>query len=161
MIGWPRGSPRTLFAPKMNIDSGTRNSGRARHRVRFEKVERKPGPDKRRVQVTLGWHDVAHTGVAAIETGGEVAELRTAANATVQALEDVIGRPLELRLIGSKRFRAFDEEFVVVSLHRQGDSPARLVGIARISSDTLSAGVLAVLNAVNRLLGNYLDVPND
>lgn len=128
----------------------------SRRRVRFDGIERIPvDGGALRVRVTLEWQDRLYHG----EAVGEVApaiELRTAANAALDAIASLIGTGKELRLIGVKPIRAFDAEMVVVSVHRTGPEPRRYVGAVMADRDPLRAAALAVLHALNRMLGNFL-----
>ncbi len=126
-----------------------------RHRVRFVGVERWLLPEARvRVRVSLEWNGQVH---AAEEVGEASAplEMRTAA-AAVRAVEGISPEELHLRLIGIKQIRAFDQEITVVSLLRNTGSPQRLVGAVLTTENPLRTAALAVLNALNRVLGNYL-----
>ena len=52
--------------------------------------------------------------------------------------------------------RAFDATVVIVSLSARTTEATRLVGSCLTDSDPPRGAALAVLNATNRLLGNYL-----
>ena len=55
-----------------------------------------------------------------------------------------------------KAVRAFDATVVIVSLSAKTETSAsRLVGSYLTETDTTRGAALAVLNATNRLLGNY------
>ncbi len=127
-----------------------------RHRVRFVGVERLPEREGHvRVRVSLEWGGALHQGEEVGE-GGLTLELRTAAAAAVKAVQELAPEDLRLRLIGVKQIRAFDQEITVVSLFRDTGPPQRLVGAVLTSDDPLRSPALAVLNALNRVLGNYL-----
>jgi hypothetical protein len=55
-----------------------------------------------------------------------------------------------------KTVRAFDATVVIVSLSSRGEETLRLVGSCLTETDPPRGAALAVLNATNRLLGNYL-----
>lgn len=130
-----------------------------RRRVRFERVERLPDDSGGvRVRVTLEWRDRSYTGTAAGRVDTGPVELRTGATAALRALEALIGHSLELRLTGIKQVRAFDEDLMVVSLYRSAPPTRHFVGTVVVSTTPLVSSVLVVLNAVNRLLGNYLTI---
>jgi hypothetical protein len=136
----------------------TRTSGVPRQRVRFLSAERMMDPDHRvRVRVALEWHGQICTGES-IGENGEFIELRTAALAALNAIEKVVGEPLGVKVIGVKQVRAFDSDLMVVSMHRSNSSPQRLVGAVPGGRDPRESAAIAVLNGLNRTLGNYLNV---
>jgi hypothetical protein len=59
-------------------------------------------------------------------------------------------------LIGVKHIRAFDSNLVIVSIGVRDSAGTRLVGCCLADEDMPRGAALAVLNATNRLLGNYL-----
>ncbi|MFW6202377.1 MAG: hypothetical protein ACOC8B_07355 [Gemmatimonadota bacterium] len=145
----------------LRVETLSRGTENQRRRVRFEKVERKStGEGGVRVRVTLEWRDEIYAGEASSEVSGGLIELRTGAAAAIDALESLIGHSLHLRLIGIKVVRAFDRDFMVVSLYRTESPTGHFVGSVLVSADTLTAAVLAVLDSVNRILGNYLTTHN-
>ncbi|MBI4409745.1 MAG: hypothetical protein HY561_08565 [Gemmatimonadetes bacterium] len=145
-----------IESSEVPVEVAVHGEGPARRRVRFERTDRSAEPDGRqRVRVVLEWHGTNHTGEAVGEAGGLI-EMRTAATAALLALERVTGGTLGLRLTGVKQVRAFDADLVVASLTSFTTPPQHFVGTALAASDTLRAAVLAVLNALNRKLGNYL-----
>lgn len=129
----------------------------ARRRVKFSKVDRIVEHSDVRVRITLEWDGTAYEGEAVGENG-DLIELRTAAAASLHALEKLLGEELHIKLVGVKQVKAFDAELMVVALYRSGDTPQRLVGSVSASGDPRRAAAVAVLNALNRVLGNYLTV---
>src|SRR2546426_589189 len=86
------------------------------------------------------------------QTGG----LRCCAAAAVQALEQAVQTKVAFELLGVKAVRAFDATVVIVSLSaREPESASRLVGSYLTESDPSRGAALAVLNATNRILGNF------
>jgi hypothetical protein len=84
-------------------------------------------------------------------------DLRIAALAAIDALEKFATGDLKFELTGIKGLRAFDANIVIVSIAvRQGPGPQRLLGSCLAETDTTRASVIAVLNATNRVLGNYI-----
>lgn len=130
-----------------------------RRRVRFEYVERVEEHSRVTIKVGLQWDETVHTGSATGE-GGSAIELKTTARATVDALEQLTGQDLQLRIIGVKPIRAFDSDLMVASLIRAGVGQQRLVGAVVVSGGSLEATALAVLSALNRTLGNTLHAPD-
>jgi hypothetical protein len=66
------------------------------------------------------------------------------------------GQTLSVRLVGVKQVRAFDAELTVVSLYRVGAPAQKLLGSVLTGTDPHRAAAIAVLNALNRTLGNLL-----
>src|SRR5438132_891903 len=82
--------------------------------------------------------------------------VRCGAAATVRALERVVQPKLAFELLGVKAVRAFDATVVIVSLSaRQEARASRLVGAYLTETDAPRGAALAVLNATNRILGNF------
>lgn len=129
---------------------------KTRARVRFEGVERIEAPDMRvRVRVVLEWKGELIEGEAEGEKGLNI-ELRTAALAALDALEQVSERPVGARLAGVKQLRAFDAELMVVALYSPVPEFQKYLGTVLVGGDPLRAAALAVLHALNRVLGNFL-----
>jgi hypothetical protein len=129
----------------------------ARRRVKFAKVERIVEHTEVRIRISLEWDGLSYQGEAVGENG-DLIELRTAAAAALNALEKLLGEELHIKLVGVKQVKAFDAELMVVALYRGGDTPQRLVGSVSAAGDPRRASAVAVLNALNRVLGNYLTV---
>jgi len=83
-------------------------------------------------------------------------DLRMAAEAALRALEEFADGSLSFELIGVKHIRAFDSNLVIVSIGVRDSAGTRLVGCYLADEDMPRGAALAVLNATNRLLGNYL-----
>lgn len=142
----------------ISVTTVVRTAGVTRHRVRFMGAERLVERDNRvKIRVALEWHGRICTGEATGEAG-DLIELRTAAIAALSALEQIIGDQLGVKVVGVKQVRAFDSELMVVSLHRAGGSPQRLVGAVPGGRDPRASAAIAVLNGLNRTVGNYLNV---
>ena len=129
----------------------------ARKRVKFASAERIVENNQVRIRIKLEWNGQVTVGEALGESG-ELIELRTSAAAALDALEHVLGEDLHIKLVGVKQVKAFDAELMVVALYRTGDQPQRLVGSVSAAGDPRRAAAVAVLNALNRILGNYLSV---
>jgi hypothetical protein len=76
--------------------------------------------------------------------------------AAVHALEQAVQPRLTFELLGVKAVRAFDATILIVSLTARAEQTIRLVGSCLTEADPQRGAALAVLNATNRLLGNYL-----
>jgi hypothetical protein len=104
--------------------------------------------------VQLEWAGSRFTGELEGESGPAV-ELRLIAMATVAALDRVLGGRVKIQMVGIKPFRAFDADVVVALLRSDVDGKS-LIGAAMAEEDPRRAAAIAVLNATNRILGNYL-----
>lgn len=86
----------------------------------------------------------------------QAGELRCAAAAAVSALDRVTQPQVSFELLGVKAVKAFDSTVVIVSLSARDPARAnRLVGSFLTDADPPRGAALAVLNATNRILGNY------
>lgn len=82
---------------------------------------------------------------------------RLGAEAAIRALELFTKRTLTFELVGVKVIRAFDANVVITSLIQHGDEgPDRLLGCYLADGDMVRGAALAVLNATNRVLGNFI-----
>lgn len=127
-----------------------------RRRVRFLSASPGGGYGGGHVRVELEWGGRTYVGESEGEAGATM-ELRLAGLATLRALEQVLEGRVSFGLVGIKPMRAFDADVVVVLVRTEG--ARALVGAALASGDPHRAVALSVLNATNRLLGNYLSVP--
>ena len=125
-------------------------------RVRFEDVQyERPHSNFFVVNVAIGWEDQSLWGRAEGE-GGQAVELRVCAQATTAALYELLKGEVSFQLVGVKAVRVFDQDLVAVLLHSPQAPDRRMVGVSLVVDDPYRSAVLAVLNATNRLLGNYL-----
>jgi hypothetical protein len=109
-------------------------------------------------EVELEWlgntRVVGHVEGRASPLGGD---LRLSAEAALQAIVKFSDGELELELIGVKAMRAFDANIVIVSVASTRDGRVeRLLGSYLAEHDPLRGAVIAVLNATNRVLGNFI-----
>jgi hypothetical protein len=74
----------------------------------------------------------------------------------MQAIEAFADGNLGLELMGVKLVRAFDSNVVIVSLTQRAQRNTRLVGCFLADQEPVRGAALAVLNATNRVLGNYV-----
>jgi hypothetical protein len=145
-----------VAADDVQLDFASMNATPLRRRVRFIGAERREQKDGHvRIEAELEWQGQKYRGGAEGESGALI-ELRTAAQAALQAVEKLTNDELKVRLIGVKQLRAFDTELVVASLVRTEGELQRYVGTVLATSDPARASCLAVLNALNRTLGNFL-----
>jgi len=108
-------------------------------------------------EAELEWVD----GVRVVgKSGGqssEMGDLRIGAEAALRALESFSGGALQFELIGVRLVRAFDANVVIVSVGvLRGEGPRKLLGCYLAENDPVRGSVVAVLNATNRVLGNFI-----
>lgn len=129
-------------------------------RLRIERVDYHPGPDGRgSVEVDLsfgGRHWTGH-GKGLMTREGD---MRMGADATLEAVAASTDGRFSPTLGGIKAIRAFDSWLVIVSLDVDVDPDPghlRLLGAeAAEGGDLVRGSVLAVLDALNRVLERYL-----
>lgn len=125
-------------------------------RVRFVELRfERPRAGVGIATTVLEWAGERFEGKAEGESGAG-GELRSCAQATVRALEAVLAGRLGLEVLGIKSTRIFDQDLISVILRSQQAPDRRLVGVSFVLQDTHRSAALAVLNATNRLIGNYL-----
>lgn len=126
-------------------------------RLKFSDFDFATLPDGRcRARVGLQLGDVAQFEGASEGLASPTGELRCAAQAAVEALEQAVSGKVGLELLGVKSVRAFDSTVVIVSLACQETESYRLVGSCLSESHLPRGAALAVLNATNRTLGNLI-----
>lgn len=126
-------------------------------RLRFHEFGFQRLPNGRcRAKVVLTWSDGRRFEGSADGVSSQTGELRCCAVAAVQALVQAVEPRLTFELLGVKTVRAFDATVVIVSLAARAEETTRLVGSCLTETDPPRGAALAVLNATNRLLGNYL-----
>ena len=128
-----------------------------RERLRFIDFElRRLQNGRCRARVVLEWHPEEQFIGSAEELASQAGELRCAAQAALEAIDHAIQARVKFELLGVKAVRAFDATVVIVSLSARAEEATRLVGSCLTEVDPPRGAALAVLNATNRLLGNYL-----
>jgi len=85
-----------------------------------------------------------------------IGDLRLGAEAAIEAIESFSEGALGLELMGVKLVRAFDANVIIVSATQRSARSTRLVGCYLADRDPVRGAALAVLNATNRVLGNYI-----
>lgn len=126
-----------------------------RRRVRFVSAKVETSRVGRAMaRVELEWAGEVHVGELEGETG-HAPELRLTSLATLSALDQVLEGRVRFHLVGIKPLRAFDADVVVALLKSDVDGRS-LIGAALAADDPNRAACVAVLNATNRILGNYL-----
>jgi hypothetical protein len=131
--------------------------GGAEQRLRFKDFEfQRLASGRCRAKVVLTWADGRQFQGESDGVISQAGELRCCAEATVRALERVVQPKMGIELLGVKAVRAFDAIVVIVSLSaRQESRASRLVGAYLAEADPPRGAALAVLNATNRILGNF------
>ncbi len=131
-----------------------------RRRVRFVAARvSMPRPGRALAEVELEWAGKTYREEMEGE-GGAALELRLAALATLGALHGILGDQVHFDLVGIKGFRTFDAD-VVVAVLRGAPSGGTLIGAALATENLHRSAALAVLNATNRILGNFLTQAQD
>jgi hypothetical protein len=106
--------------------------------------------------VSLEWDSYVYTGRAAGQSS-PLGDFRVAADAALRALEDFTKDAIRFELLGIKHVRAFDSNLLIVSVSmHEGSQLTRLVGCYLAEQDTRRGAAMAVLNATNRVLGNFM-----
>ncbi len=127
-----------------------------RRRVRFVAAHlRVPRPGRAFAEVELEWAGETYREEVEGESGAAL-ELRLAALATLRTLDAILQGRAAFQLVGIKSIRAFDADVVVALLRGSDAGGAPLIGAALAAGDPYRSAALAVLNATNRVLGNYL-----
>ena len=107
-------------------------------------------------EVHLEFDGVPYVG-RALGQSSLLGDFRVAAEAALHALADYTKGAMTFDLLGVKHLRAFDENLIIVSITmREPSRVVKLVGCALAETDTRRCAALAVLNATNRVLGNYI-----
>ena len=150
-----------MTAPAMGESPGGGGGGGGggpnEQRLRFREFEfQRLASGRCRAKVVLSWADGRQFQGESDGVISQAGELRCCAEATVRALERVVQPKMGFELLGVKAVRAFDAVVVIVSLSaRQESRASRLVGAYLAETDVPRGAALAVLNATNRILGNF------
>jgi hypothetical protein len=132
-------------------------AGGAQQRLRFHDFGfQRLANGRCRAKVQLLWTDGRLFQGEAEGMTSQAGELRCSALAAVHALERVTEPAMQFELLGVKAVRAFDSTVIIVSLSaREQGGARRLVGSFLTNEDPPRGAALAVLNATNRIMGNY------
>jgi len=107
--------------------------------------------------VELEWLDGLRVMGSSSGQSSPMGDLRIAAEAALKALESFTQGAIQMELVGIKAMRAFDANIVIVSIAvKEGAETRRLLGCYLAERDPIRASVIAILNATNRLLGNFI-----
>lgn len=143
--------------PRPSDSSATLPGSARRERLKFANFTFARTPAGQcTAEVSLEWEGVLYFG-RAIGQSSPLGDFRVAAEAALHALADFGKGAIQFELLGVKHLRAFDENLIIVSLSmREGVKLTRLVGCYLAENDTRRGAAMAVLNATNRVLGNYI-----
>ena len=146
-----------LRADQADVQIGYLSAPQPRRRVQLLRADMEyPRTGRAQATTVLEWRDQLFEGEMEGESGSAI-ELRLAALATLNALSAVLAYELTFALIGIRAIRVFDRDLVVVSIHSEQEGADRpLLGTGLVTESLWHGTALAVLNASNRLLGNYL-----
>src|SRR5438067_517753 len=109
-------------------------------------------------EVTLEWDSTIFVG-RAFGQSSPLGDFRVAADAALRALEEFAREGMKFELIGVKHVRAFDSNLLIASVvMREEGHVTRLVGCYLAETDTKRGAAMAVLNATNRVLGDYIAI---
>lgn len=131
-----------------------------RTRLRFDDFQLERFPDGRcNVRVGFEWTQGRSFLGESQGTQTLEGELRAAAGAALEGIQQAADGRLSLELRGAKAVRAFDTWIVVVSVKGRTDGETyRLMGAYPCSDDDTPRGaVMAVLVATNRIMEMYLE----
>lgn len=128
-----------------------------RERLRFVDFQFQRTTDGRcSAEVELEWVDGVRVRGGASGQSSQTVDLRVAAEAALRALERFSDETLAFELVGVKAVRAFDANVIIVSVANHGTGPKRLLGSCLVETDPVRGAVVAVLNATNRAVGNFI-----
>ena len=129
-----------------------------RERLRFQSFSFTRAPNGTCVaQVELDWMDGHTTTGRATGQSSPMGDLRLSADAALHAIQTFVGGQMQFELLGVKALRAFDANIVIVSVaQKRPEGPVRLLGSFLAEEDQPRAAALAVLNATNRVLSQFL-----
>lgn len=147
------GVPADHASPQASPQSNAR-----RERLRFAdfRFTRTPA-GQCTAEVHLEWIDGERYVGRSSGQSSELADLRIVGEATLRALEEFSSGTFQFEIFGVKLIRAFDANLIIVAVSaRNTDGPRRLLGCHLAERDAHNAAVISVLNATNRLLGNYI-----
>jgi hypothetical protein len=126
-------------------------------RARFESLHvTQPTAGWLEARVELDWKGTPFIG----ESDGEynlAGELRVCASAALRAVEQIADSSVHFTLVGVKELRVFDHDLIVVLLNTEDLPEQRLIGTALITQNRRHAATLAALNAINRVMGRFVE----
>ena len=148
--------------PQGDADSAVNQAQLRRERVRLSNFSFTRTPNGQCAAVVeVEWLDGVHVAGRSSGQSSPTYDMRISAEATLQALENFAkqlgGDMFNFELLGVKALRAFDANVVIVSVaFRRPDGQVRLLGCHLAEEDPLRSTVIAILNATNRVVGNFI-----
>jgi hypothetical protein len=129
-----------------------------RERLRFSEFVFRRAPDGRcTAEVELEWVEGAKVRGKSTGQSSAAGDLRVAADAALRAIEIFSDNALQFEILGVKAIRAFDASVIIVSIVvKRGEGPKKLLGACLVEDDPVRGAAVAVLNATNRVLGNFI-----
>ncbi|MGQ0815102.1 MAG: hypothetical protein ACT4O1_11625 [Gemmatimonadota bacterium] len=128
-------------------------------RVRFINVASEVRDQRVRVRAQIETDEQLHEAdVTELDVGN--GRIRAAASATLRAAGSALGEGVQLELEAVSSIKAFDREYVLVSVlagaNVFGRSVLHLCGAQPVEQDVETAAALATLKAINRVMGKLL-----
>ncbi len=142
---------------RSELDNSIFSLGLRRERLKFSQFSFTRTPSGQcNSEVSLEWDGEMFVG-RALGQSSPLGDFRVAAEAALNALMTFAKGALQFELLGIKQMRAFDENLIIVSIAMRHDGKlTRLVGCYLVDADTRRGAAIAVLNATNRVLGNFI-----
>ncbi len=139
------------------LDNSIFSLGLRRERLKFAQFSFTRSPSGQcNSEVSLEWDGEMFVG-RALGQSSPLGDFRVAAEAALNALMTFAKGAIQFELLGIKQMRAFDENLIIVSISMRHDGQVtRLVGCYLVDADTRRGAAIAVLNATNRVLGNFI-----
>ena len=144
-----------ISGPELSVHLCYLPGAQPQRRVRFVRAALEHPPGRAVATVALEWEGKLFEDRQEGESGAPL-ELRLVALTAIRVVEAVIGGAMRFHLVGIKALRAFDADVVVALLRTEQGGRAPLIGATIAGESPARAATLAVLNATNRVLGNYL-----
>ena len=127
-------------------------------RLKFESVERKSDGGRAWLEVTLSFGGRSLTRRSPDVNGGELAEARASALATIAVIESFVDGQFRCELQEVECARALEKELVVLLMNLAFEGRhVQVFGSCRTGSDTPAATARAALDATNRYIGLVLE----
>jgi hypothetical protein len=151
-------TPHAMHAIPIGGPAGLTQAQLRRERLRFSNFHFSRTPAGIcTAEVELEWVDGVRVAGKATGPSSPMGDIRVGAEAALRALESFSAGTMTFELGGIKALRAFDANIVIVAINvRVAEGPKRLLGAYLAEGEPVRGAVVAVLNATNRLLGNFI-----
>ena len=107
-------------------------------------------PELSRATVEIEWCSQVYAGIAE-EPGSEAGKLRSAAQATTDAVRQILG-DITLELLDLDTVNAFGTPAVIVALSVRTKEPEYFAGFCVVADEPAVAAAMSVLGATNRFI---------